>query len=511
MLAAGAAPLAAQVAAGANVIAVDPKPLFAVSPHLYMQFMEPLGATDSSVEAGWDYDINDWREDFVAATRDLAPQTMRWGGLFCRYYRWREGIGPVAKRPTMRNYVWGGIESNRVGTHEFAAFCKRVGAAPLMCVNFQGDGFQTYRNKPEGDRTAGPEEAADWVSYCNDPEHRERAANGSREPLPIQLWQLGNETSYGRGGFTLDETVRATIEFSTAMRARDASIQLIGWGDRGETAAGRGLWAAELAKRAGEHIDMIAMHMMGQAPIRKDTVLRGYEYQKDPARAWEELLELAGRVDVRLREFEHAIPPGDSSHGIAVTEGHLSLQPHNANPILTEWLSAAYHAKSLNTYLRHGGRVKICTGADFAGNRWTVNAVMMQTPRGSSYLLPVGSIMRLFRRYHGTHGAAVTGAPATLDVAATVGIDSVLLHVLNTDFTSPVKAAFRVPGRRIVAGVVHEIAPAEARAYVDTQHPKTFEPVEKKLTVTPGAPVEWTFPARSVSAVILTTLKEANA
>jgi len=511
LLTVAAAPLAAQEAAGANVIAVDPKPLFDVSPNLYMQFMEPLGATDSSLEAGWDYDINDWREDFVAATRELSPQTMRWGGLFSRFYRWREGVGPVTQRPTMRNYVWGGTESNRVGTHEFAAFCKRVGADPLICVNFQGDGFQTYRNKPEGDRTAGPEEAADWVSYCNNPEHRERAANGAREPFAIRLWQLGNETSYGRGGFSLDEAVNATIAFSKAMRNRDGSIKLIAWGDRGEMPSGRGLWAAEMARRAGEHFDMIAMHMMGQSPVRQDTVLRGYEYQKDPARAWEELLELAARVDLRLREFEHAIPPGDSSHGIAVTEGHLSLQPHNANPILTEWLSAAYHAKSLNTYLRRGARVRICTGADFAGNRWTVNALMMQTPGKSSHLLPVGSIMRLFRRHHGTHGAAVTSSPAALDVAATVGIDAVLLHVLNTDFKSPVKAALRVPGRRIAAGVVHEIAPAEPRAYVDAQHPRTLDPVEKKMTVLPGAPLEWTFPARSVSAIILTTFKEPNA
>src|SRR4051812_22496804 len=48
-------------AADVGAIAVDPKPLFEISPWLYMQFMEPLGATDSSVEACWDYDADDWR------------------------------------------------------------------------------------------------------------------------------------------------------------------------------------------------------------------------------------------------------------------------------------------------------------------------------------------------------------------------------------------------------------------------------------------------------------------
>src|SRR5664279_4464560 len=80
-------------ASEANAIVVDPKPLFDISPLLYMQFMEPLGITDSSVEAAWNYDTDDWRKDFIEVVRDLAPDTMRFGGLFSRYYRWREGVG----------------------------------------------------------------------------------------------------------------------------------------------------------------------------------------------------------------------------------------------------------------------------------------------------------------------------------------------------------------------------------------------------------------------------------
>jgi hypothetical protein len=83
----------AAVRSGGAVV-VDPKPLFDISPHLCMQFMEPLGVTDSSVEAAWDYNRDDWRNDFVETTADLAPGMMRFGGLFSRYYKWREGIGP---------------------------------------------------------------------------------------------------------------------------------------------------------------------------------------------------------------------------------------------------------------------------------------------------------------------------------------------------------------------------------------------------------------------------------
>ena len=116
-----------------STIAVDPKPRYELSPYLYMQFMEPLGATDASVEAAWDHLRDDWREDVLEVTRELAPTMMRWGGIFLDFYRWREGVGPREKRPPMLNLLWGGIESNQVGTVEFVDFSRRVGAEPLIC------------------------------------------------------------------------------------------------------------------------------------------------------------------------------------------------------------------------------------------------------------------------------------------------------------------------------------------------------------------------------------------
>src|SRR5215216_5425689 len=162
---------ALQAAQSGGALVIDPTPLFDISPHLYMQFMEPLGVTDSSVEAAWDYARDDWRKDFVDTTRDLAPGMMRFGGLLSRYYKWREGVGPAARRPLYRNYVWGGRETHRVGTHEFVDFCRRVNAEPMYCVNFLGDGEKRFASTPEGDRTGNAREAADWVSYANDPQH----------------------------------------------------------------------------------------------------------------------------------------------------------------------------------------------------------------------------------------------------------------------------------------------------------------------------------------------------
>ena len=490
----------AALPAGDDAILIDPQPLFEISPWLYMQFMEPLGITDSSVEAAWDYDANDWRKDLVATTRDLAPGALRVGGIFCRYYKWREGVGPVKSRPLMRNYVWGGLETNRVGTHEFVDFCRRVGAEPFYCVNFLSDGIRRFWNTPEGNRSGDAREAADWVSYCNDPDNRERRSHGVRDPYNLKLWQIGNETSYGTAGFNKDESIARTIEFAKAMKERDPSIQLIGWGDW-QRRAERDFWAGDLVDRAGSHLDYVAIHLMGQQPVRKDTVLRGLRYQAAPQQAWEELLELSDNVEKKLSGLEEVLAARRSGIPVAVTEGHLSISPHNANPVLHEWLSAAYHARSMNIYQRHGARVKIATGADFCGNRWTVNAVMMQVPRGVSYLMPVGCIMRLFKRHNGRHAVVVRSAPGALDVAASHSGDRIFLHVLNTSFSRSVQATFAVQGRRLFGGRVFEIAPDIPREYVNQDQPEVFTPREKPLPA--GPELRWSFPPTSVSAVEL--------
>jgi hypothetical protein len=283
------------------------------------------------------------------------------------------------------------------------------------------------------------------------------------------------------------------------MKQRDPSIKLIGWGDRGRGA--KDLWAGELLKQAGEYLDLVAIHLMGQSPKRPDTVLKGLLYQKDPERAWQELIEMTNRIEARVSELEGVIAAQSAKAGIAITEGHLSLSPHNANPILYEWLPAAYHARSLNIYQRHGARVKIATAADFQGNRWTVNAVMLQTPRGVSYLMPVGSIARLFKKYNGKQGVDVKAAPSSLDVAASRTAEKVYLHVVNLEYKRSVEAAFAVAGMSIGGGRVHEIAPEDPRQYVSQDQPDVFKPRERALP--PGPAPKWRFPAGSVSVVEL--------
>ncbi|MBI4328007.1 MAG: hypothetical protein HY674_22480 [Chloroflexi bacterium] len=223
-------------------ISIDPKPKFELSPYLYMQFMEPLGVTDSSVDAAWDFANDAWREDVVEITQELAPTLLRWGGCFCSYYRWQEGVGPMSQRKPMLNQLWGGIYNNQVGTHEFVDFCRRVGADPLFVVNFEADGRKYWAVSPKGEVRAGTaHEAAEWVDYCNHPANTLRHQHGIQDPYRVKLWQIGNETSYEPEGFNVETAAKKTLEFAKAMRKADPTIDIIGWGDSG--------WAGRMAEQ----------------------------------------------------------------------------------------------------------------------------------------------------------------------------------------------------------------------------------------------------------------------
>ena len=144
-----AEPVRPAEAAPGTRLEIDPAPRFTLSPYLYMQFMEPLGVTDSSVDAAWDFGSDHWRAEVVEVTRGLAPTLLRWGGCFCSYYKWKEGVGPLKDRKPMLNQLWGGIYNNQVGTHEFVDFCRRVGADPLIVVNFEADGRKFWAVSPK--------------------------------------------------------------------------------------------------------------------------------------------------------------------------------------------------------------------------------------------------------------------------------------------------------------------------------------------------------------------------
>ncbi|MBE0535561.1 MAG: twin-arginine translocation signal domain-containing protein [Phycisphaerae bacterium] len=474
--------------AGRDVISIDPAVRFDLSPYLYMQFMEPLGTTDGSVAAAWDFGRDRWRGDVVEVTKQLKPSLMRWGGCFSSYYRWREAVGPRDRRMPMLNLLWGGVDTGQVGTAEFVDFCRQTEADPLLCVNFESDGRKQWMRDPKGSvRSGDAQEAADWVRYCNARDCAERKAHGHDEPHNVRMWQIGNETSYDRNGFDCETAARKTVAFAEAMRKADPEISLIGWGDSG--------WAPRMLDVAGEHLQYIAFHhMFNPDGGAADSPLRGIEYRKDPDRTWEHLMDACKPHEAKIKAIREQT--AGCTTPLAMTECHFALPGRNRCEVLSTWAAGVANARLLNVHERHGDRLKIATLADFCGTRWQVNAVMIPVPGGRAFMMPVALVMSLYRHHSGAKAVSVNAAPDALDITASRTDGRLFLHVVNTQRTRSAAAQLAVDGMRIVEGRVFEMA---ADPEFEVMEAGVIRTVEKKLPATG----EWTFPAASVSAVEL--------
>ena len=469
---------------------IDPAPRHDLSPYLYMQFMEPLGTTDGSVAAAWDFAHDRWREDVIEVTKELGPPLMRWGGAFISYYRWREAVGPRGLRKPMLNMCWGGIDTNQVGTHEFVDFCRQTGADPFMCVNLLSDGRPYWQKTPKGDiRSADASEAADWVRYCNDPDSTERRAHGVNEPYDILLWQIGNETSMDSKNrlFDCDTAAKHTVDFAKAMRAADPRIKLVGWGDK--------VWARRMTQLAGEHIDYIAFHHMFN-PDRNipNSPLRDTDYRKDPAWTWERLMEAHKDHDAAIRAVREEVE--DLPIPLALTECHFALPGRNRCEVLSSWAAGVANARMLNVNERHGDKLKIATAADFCGTRWQVNAVMIPVPSGRSYMMPVALVMSLYRHHTGEKAVQVIEAPGELDVTASRTGDRFYFHVINTHRRRDIETELNVAGMQIGPGRVFTLVADPEAEVIET---KTDVVTLKEEPLPTDGRVS--FPAASVSAV----------
>ena len=443
-----------------------------ISPYLTMQFMEPLGTADASVDAGWDYLRGCWREDLLDTVRSLAPGMVRWGGCFASYYHWREGVGPIGERKPMLNLCWDGLYSNHVGTGEFVDFCDAVRAQPLIVLNMESDGRMQWAYPRQGeDRFGTAEEAAAWVRYCNDPDDELRNRHGRKDPYAVHWWQIGNETSYDRNGYRLEEAADATLRFAKAVKGADPSVNLIAWGDSG--------WAPAMCEAVGAYVDHIAFHCHYGSAL-PDSPLYDTEYRRDPGRTWEHLMSVPAILDGKIKEMKAQVAPYGKR--LAMTEGHFALRGRNRCDVLSSWMAGAAYARNLNVIFRHSDVLDIATMADFFGNRWQVNAILIPTPHGSGkpYLQPVGQVMRLFGKYAGDWYADVECGPA---VDATAGIrgDRVFLHVVNTSMESAQRLSVTVDGKRPAGGMtVHEIAPEDPTTEVTPQRAGVFDPVQRK-------------------------------
>ncbi|HLO98321.1 MAG TPA: alpha-L-arabinofuranosidase C-terminal domain-containing protein [Fimbriimonas sp.] len=207
-----------------STISFDPtRPIGRISPRLYGHFAEHLGrccyeglwvGRNSSIE-----NIDGFRRDVVEALQGMVP-LLRWpGGCYADHYHWRDGIGQT--RPTRLGLSCGlrTVETNELGTHEFLALCRLIGAEPYFAGNMGSGSVQ---------------ELCDWVEYCNadlaTTLQQERASNGHAAPFGVKLWGVGNENWGCGGNYDPESYALEYRRYSCMMQHVDPTIEMVACG-----------------------------------------------------------------------------------------------------------------------------------------------------------------------------------------------------------------------------------------------------------------------------------------
>jgi len=240
--------------------------------------------------------------EIVAMAKDMHTPLLRFGGNYTSAYHWRDGIGPIDKRVSMRNVAWGIPEYNTFGTDEFLRFCALIGAEPQIALNL-GSGTSA--------------EAADWVRYVD--EHWNKHAGN--------FWELGNELwgDWNLGYPTLEELAGRTAEFSTAVRAADPEARLIATGQDPDVYE---KWNAAQLTNAPGSFQFLSTHFV----VRTDSLASRTATPDEIAAATFALPVGLGR---KLRAMQQQI--NESSH--------LANKTHIA---FTEWLFVCCNGNAPN-------------------------------------------------------------------------------------------------------------------------------------------------------------------
>ena len=114
--------------------------------------------------------------------------------------------------------------------------------------------------------TGTPEEARNWVEYCNSPAGTKyanlRGANGSVEPHAVKLWCLGNEMDgpWQLGHVPADQYAIRAQQALKMMKDVDRSIELVVCGSCTISLPTYLEWDRQVLEYLGDQVDYISLH-----------------------------------------------------------------------------------------------------------------------------------------------------------------------------------------------------------------------------------------------------------
>ncbi len=347
-----------------------------VDPRIFGGFLEHMGR--AVYEGVYDpesahADAAGFRRDVMAALRRLKMTAMRYpGGNFASGYHWMDGVGPRDQRPTMRELAWQSLESNQFGTDEYIELCRRMDWTPMITVNLG---------------TGTPEEARNWVEYCNAPAGSKyadlRAANGHPDPFGVSLWCLGNEMDgpWQLGHVPADQYAIRAQQAAKMMKDLDRTVELVACGSCTTGLPTYMAWDQAVLDHIGDLADYISLHRY--VGNRDDDTADYLAVTASIDRQIEEMDAVCRFVQAKRRSKKRAY--------LCFDEWNVWYKNHEADgegkhaPHLIEEIynleDALVVAGFLNSFIRHADVVKIANIAQI------VNVIAPLQTRGDELLV----------------------------------------------------------------------------------------------------------------------------
>ncbi len=419
--------------------------------------------------------VHGLRRDTLALLKQLNGTIYRWpGGNFTSGYDWRDGIGDRDRRPPRKNPAWTGVEHNDFGTDEFIAFCREIGAEPMIAVN---TGF--------GD----PYSAGQWVEYCNGITATTagawRARNGHAEPYGVQYWCVGNEM-FGPWQLGFMQLSQYTIKHNlvaAAMWKVDPSIRLSAVGDLDkinadhdpEQARSGTPWSKGMLQNCADSMNFISEHFYeGRTPWATGG--------RDDLLTHVTKLKMAIRHKARGHRALQASLPNLKGRivPIAMDEWNYWHREYVYGELgcVYDQADALGVAEGLHEYFRQSDIIQMAFYAQ------TVNVIgAIKTTRTAAELETTGLVLQLYRAHFGQIPLRLAGNFDPLDVAAALTADgrSLTVAVVNPT-TAPVEVPLDPGGLRVAGPATRWLLAApDERA-----HNTPGQPRQVDLTHTEG-------------------------
>lgn len=413
---------------------------------IYGQFIEHLGTCINGgvydPESAF-ADETGVRTDVVELSKRLAPPVLRFpGGTVMHIYHWEDAIGPMESRIRRKNIIWGGELDPSFGTAEFVMFCRKIGTEPMICVNMA---------------SGTPEEAGNWVEYCNGTGNTYyanlRRSHGYDEPFNVKYWCIGNEC-YAEPDIGTQHDVSIYIrdakEFIKFMKLTDKSIKTVLVGCDDES------WNKGVLDAMHGMCDYLSLHhYSGEG----DKGLYGpFEGEKALKAMVGSAAKLAAEYPDKVTDFPkwYRFPPRENGVMLAIDEWNIWNYADDGAYGLNaryNWRDAVWVASVMN-YLLTEPRIAMANMAQMVN----IIAPIIAEEKGAWYQT-IAYPWLLYRNRMLGERIAVSYEPVMLDggdageiealsVCALKGGDGVLrIAAVNRDFANDIAISLGVSGK----------------------------------------------------------------